>query len=314
MKKSEVDYFFEDLPVLGEMPPKIRAIKFEEFESKKDISTAKAIREDLKASSMQGFTFLGRGKKRPCENTAHTFGFIPQLDLGKEKFVEIKHASNIEPDMSLKNKRIKITLGALGAADYPGDGMHRILFDFYAQNQLPTKQVEKVHFNQTFRVQDGQQAGIIGYPIFIGLNVGSQGIDFKCYTVNVKNDNDEKILNFLGGDVFKSGLKLAKTAQPAIVPLANIAVGITRMVASRNKNVPVQDIFMGLDFSATPFTARLSKGSYVAVQIPQEDRREWDWKNWVYDQQNMLVVNKDDKNQLIPYNFIIFNVNEYTED
>jgi hypothetical protein len=309
MGKRESGYFFEDMPVLGKLPLEVRAEKFEEVGDKK---TAKTIRAAAKAPPKKLGFGIGR-TERLCEHTAHAFGFIPQIEWENDAPMQIKHAGNIKPDESLKNKRVKITLGALRAADYPGSGIHRILFDFYAQNQLPGKQVEEVHFNQTYRVMENEAAGIIGYPVFIGLNVGSQGLAFKCYTVNVKNDNDEKILDFLGSDVFQSGLKLVTTAQPAIAPLAGMAVGITKMVASRHKNVPVQDFFMGLDFSRTPKHARLAQGSYVAVQIPQKFEVTWDWKEWVYNPTNGCIVNKNDEKKLIPFNYVIINVTKYEE-
>ena len=101
-------------------------------------------------------------------------------------------------------------------------------------------------------------------------------MDFKCATVNVKNDSDEKFLKMLDSDTFKAGLKLATTAQPAIAPLSSLAMGITRAVASRNRNVSVQNFYMGLDFSMTPTRARLRAGSYVAVQIPATFEVAWD--------------------------------------
>lgn len=92
---------------------------------------------------------------------------------------------------------------------YPGKGVHHVLFDFYAQNQLSDKNVEHLHFNATYRAREGERAAILGFPIFIGLNVGSEGVAFKCFTVNVKNEQDEALLDFLNSDVFKAGLKLA---------------------------------------------------------------------------------------------------------
>ena len=120
-------------------------------------------------------------------------------------------------DASLKNARIKITLDRLRVASYPGGGLHRVLFDFYAQNQVPGG-AEDLHFNATFRVREGEHAAVVGFPIFIGLNVGTEGVAFRCYTVNVANEEDERLLGFLESDTFKSGLRLATTAQPAIAP------------------------------------------------------------------------------------------------
>src|SRR5687767_1423121 len=156
----------------------------------------------------------------------------------------------------------------LRVADYPGSGTHRILFDFYARNQVPGFG-EDLHFNATYRVREGERASIAGYPIFLGLNVGADGVAFRCHTVNVKNDADEAFLDFLEGDVFKSGLKLATIAQPAIAPLTGLALGLTKSIAQRNRNVSVQDFYLGLDFTGTSMGARLAVGDYIAVQIPE---------------------------------------------
>jgi hypothetical protein len=108
-------------------------------------------------------------------------------------------------------------------------------------------------------------------------------VAFRCHTVNVKNDTDEAFLDFLEGDVFRSGLKLAITAQPAIAPLTNLALGLTKSIAKRNRNVSVQDFYLGLDFAGTSMGARLAEGDYIAVQIPETFQHIWRWEDWVYD-------------------------------
>ena len=42
-----------------------------------------------------------------------------------------------------------------------------------------------------------------------GLTVGPEGLAFRCYTVNVKNDQDEALLGFLESDTFRAGLRLS---------------------------------------------------------------------------------------------------------
>jgi hypothetical protein len=198
-------------------------------------------------------------------------------------------------------------------ADYPGSGTHRILFDFYAQNQVSSG-IEHLHFNATYRVRENEEAAIIGYPIFVGLNVGIEGVVFRCLTVNVKNEDDEVLLGFLESDVFKSGLMLATTAQPAIAPLSSMAVALTKSIARRHKNVPVQEFYIGLDFTKMPFRARLNEGSYIAVQIPEAFERVWDWDEWVYHPKSGQVVSRDDEAKLIPYNYLVFSVSRYVGD
>jgi hypothetical protein len=119
-------------------------------------------------------------------------------------------------------------------------------------------------------------------------------VAFHFHTVNVKNEADETFLDFLEGDIFKSGLTLATTAQPAIAPLAGMALALTKSIAKRNRNVSVQDCYLGLDFAGTTMGARLAAGDYIAVQIPENLQRVWYWDDWVYDARAGLVVSRAD--------------------
>ena len=38
--------------------------------------------------------------------------------------------------------------------------------------------LENVHYNATVRAHEGQEAGLIGFPIFVGLSVGADGSIF----------------------------------------------------------------------------------------------------------------------------------------
>lgn len=298
--------WFDDLPVLGKLPPDEAAIKLREIGENEAAAT-------LETAQNEGVTF-GPGwwwpfQDRAWQHTAHAFGYLASARPGNEP-LPIQHAGNILADTTLKKDRIKIALDRLRVADYPGGGTHRILFDFYAQNQVPCN-VEHLHFNATFRIREGEQAAILGYPIFVGLNVDVEGVAFKCFTVNVKNDADEAFLGFLDSDVFKGGLKLATTIQPAISLFSETALGLTKAIAKRNRNVPVQDFYMGLDFSNIPTGARLAEGSYLAVQIPESFQTIWNWNDWVYNPNNGQVVSRDKPARLIPYNYLIFSVSRY---
>jgi len=151
-------------------------------------------------------------------SAAHTFSYIPLASSGSDHLT-IRHAGTMDAEVGLKNSRIKITLDRLRVAGYPGFGKHQILFEFYAQNQLP-QHSEDQHFNITCPARDGSEVAALGYPIFVGLGVGNEGVQFRCLTINVKNEGDA-FLGFLDTDVFKSGLKLATVAQPAIAPFSH---------------------------------------------------------------------------------------------
>ena len=253
--------------------------------------------------------FGGLFQPRAWQHTAHAFGYFPP---GSASPLPIQDAGSLTPDDSLKGQRIKVTLDRLRVADYPGGGEHHILLDFYAQNQVAGS-TENLHFNATYRVREGEQAAIRGYPIFLGLNVSANGVMFRCYTVAVSNSQDSAFLGFLDSDVFKSGLKLVNAIQPAVAPLSEIAYGLTRSIAQRNHNVPVQDIHLGLDFTEIAAGARLAIGSYIAVQIPAALQAVWDWNDYVFNVSSGQVVRCDDLTTMIPYNYLVFSISRYED-
>lgn len=202
--------WFDDLPVLGKLPPAEAAAKLREIG---EIDAAEVLTSAEKESPQTYGTWSLLGDKL-YKHTAHTLGYLAPVPANSRD-LPIQSASNIATDLTLKGDRIKITLNALRVAAYPGGGTHQILFDFYAQNQLADV-IEHLHFNSTYRVRDGERAALLNYPIFLGLNIGNDGLVFKCLTVNVKNEEDEAAIQFLDSDAFKTGLKLATTVQPAI--------------------------------------------------------------------------------------------------
>lgn len=240
--------------------------------------------------------------------TTHQFGFIPASD--KPGSSEIKSLGDVPKNTGLAEQRIDIHLNRLRVYEYPGSGQHRILFTFKAQNQLESIP-EPVSFSQLFRARDDSAVAVRGYPIFIGLSVGKVGAAFQASTVNVKNDNDETMLSFLDSDTFKTGLNLLKTAQPALKPLMDMTLGVTRALLSRNKNVQVQDFYLGLDFLETKGGGRLAVGDYIAAQVPTETALNW--SEWYYDSNVGTIVRKTSLTQTLPYNYVVFSVSKHPE-
>ena len=301
-----IEPMYENLPVLGRMTCSDAAAKLRELGENE---TADLLaRGGTRAADTFSYLDFGIGRERGYQHTAHAFGHIP-LQSGSGA-VDIHGVGEVSADSALVGSRVRITLDGLRAADYPGSGSHRVLFDFYAQNQVKN-QVEHLHFNSTLRVREGESAAIVGYPVFIGLNVPPDGIALKCLTVNVKNDDDERLLAALESDVFKHGLKLATSFQPAIAPLTGLATALTKSLASRHRNVPVQDFYLGLDFTAVATRARLCEGSYIAVQIPEKLALLWDWADWVYQPSSGRIVNRQQPEKLIPYNYVAIGVSRY---
>lgn len=310
--------WFDDIPVLGDLAASQAIEKLREIGEE---SAANSLEESLETEA-NAFASPEPGRinrriwqwpfqDRPWQHTAHALGYLAPADPSSSPR-PIQHAGNILAQASLKNSRIKITLDRLRVAAYPGGGTHRVLFDFYAQNQL-MEDIEHLHFNATYRARQGEQVAVVGLPIFVGLSVGTEGVVFKCFTVNVRNDDDEAFLDVLESDVFKTGLKLATSVQPAIAPFSQLALGITRSIAKRHRNVPVQDFYMGLDFSNITTRARLAEGSYIAVQIPETLQAVWDWKDWMYQPTNGQIVSGTGPGKLIPYNYFVFSVSQYQE-
>jgi len=304
--------WFKDIPVIGNMPQEQAIEKLRELGEDDEADKLEMIQE-ARAKSFRG---PGTGIKgwlhlqdKPWEHTTHTFGYLAPAPPGSG-VLPIRPIGNIPADSSLKHSRIKITLSRLRVAAYPGGGTHRVLLHFFAQNQLSHSK-EDVHFNATYRVRQGEHAGIQGYPIFVGLNVGDEGLSLRCRTINVSNDQDEEFLNILESPVFKGGLHLITTAQPAIAPLAGIAYGLAENIAKRNRNVSVQDFDLGLDFSTIAMNGRLAEGSYLAVQIPENQRARWNWQDWAFHPAIDQVVKQSDPQQLIPFNYLIFSISRY---
>lgn len=252
------------------------------------------------------FALTRLGNVPAWRHTSHSFGFIPAGASGATGVTPIRHVSEIEPETALKDSRLRISLDGLRVAEYPGRGIHRVLFNFFIQNRTKTG-LEDVNFNATYRIREGESAAVLNYPIFTGVAPQQTGLVIRCFTVNVKNDNDEMFLDVLESDTLRKGLKLAATAQPALGQLSSLALGMTRAIAARNRNVAVQDVYLGLDFGGPATGARLSTGSYVAVQMPAEFQRSWRWSDWSYDSASGQILNA--AGELIPLNYFIIGIN-----
>jgi hypothetical protein len=300
--------WFDDVPVIGELSPEQAIAILREVGEDEIAEALKATQEEASHTFSSGRQW----RKRPdalWNHTAHAFGYLPPTRTGSTSML-IQSAEDIPAEPTLKQARIKITLDRLRAASYPGKGTHHVLVHFFAQNQVLEKR-EDLHFSATYRVREGEHAALRGYPIFVGLNVGNEGIRLRARTINVKNGQDEAVLNILDSDVFKNGLQLIKTAQPALVPLSELACGLTRMILTRNTNISVQDIDLGLDFSSLRTRPHLAEGSYLAVQMPESLEPVWDWGEWVYHPASGLIVKRDNHQQAIPYNYLVFSISRY---
>jgi hypothetical protein len=222
----------------------------------------------------------------------------------------IQSLESVQADPSLKHTRLKIVLNRLRVAEYPGRGTHRILIHCSIKNQAPGK-TEPANFNATYRVREGEHAALSGYPLFVGLRVGDEGLVLQCRTINVKNEQDHGLLDLLESDVFQAGLHLASAVQPALVPFSALGLGLARLIAKRHQNVSVQDFSLGLDFSNLAMGAHLAEGDYLAVQAPESLKSIWNWREWVYHRPSGQIVKRVNPQQSIPYNYLVLGISRY---
>lgn len=281
-------------------------------------ASAPALREAFGTEELKSFTletaFIrwpgGHHDPPPWSYSGHAVGFIPS---GKPPTDDaaILPGEKVEAQADLERGRIDVRLARLGIRQYPGgDTRHSVLFTFEGQNQVPG-QTENVAFNLSSDVNEGEDSGTLNWPIFIGLNVGTEGVGFKFSTVNVKNETDEDMLGIMKSEPFKAGLKLIETAQPAIAPLAGIALGLGEAFLKRNENVRVQNVSLGLDFGTDPMGFRLAEGDYIVAQVAPSAQFGWD--HWVF-RKGAIVSRLDPYESSFPYNYVAFSVTKYRGD
>ncbi|NEN98159.1 MAG: hypothetical protein F6K50_22370 [Moorea sp. SIO3I7] len=295
-----------DLKVIGEYDdPELIVSKLEQMKDPEFLE-----QPDVREKGVEDIlNIFNSVQNPPWSHATHQFGYIAPPPPGSTEVQVIQHPSAIKADPTLKNSRLNIRLDRLRIHKYPGGGLHNVLVSFAARNQVADAQ-EFVSFSQTYRVPEGQSAGIAGYPVFIGLNVGSQGIAFECSTVNVKNEADQAVLSALESSPFQTGLELLTTAQPAIAPFTTLTLGLVKALAKRNENVPVQKFYLGLDFEDAAMGIRLAEGNYIAVQVP--DETTIDWNKWIYKPQLGQILHKADGSSL-EYNYLVFRVSRYVD-
>lgn len=240
-------------------------------------------------------------------HTGVILGYIAPDDAGDCS--EIRNATTIEPDPTLKDTRIRISLDKFWVQRYPGRGKHRILLEFAGKNQIGGDP-EEMRFVLTTEANDASSAGVSGTPIFLGASVGKNGISFEGKAVNVESGDDEELLSALGSGPFKQGLSLLTTAQPALKPFVGIAQSVVGAILRRSRNKQVQYFRLGLDFSPSRTAAKLREGSFVVIQ---GDQSTWSWNDVAWNPDGQQIVWRSDRRS-IEYNYLIFRVSRYEGD
>lgn len=238
--------------------------------------------------------------------TGLLIGFIAPDAKGTS--IQIEDAMALDPDNSLKDSRVKITLERFWVHDYPGTGKHTILCEFTGKNQI-RGEAEELRFTLTTEAKDKSSASVSGSPIFLGVSVGQNGISFEGKTINVRSGDDEVLLGALGSGPFRDGLSLLTTAQPALKPFVGLAGSLVTSVLSRSKNKPIYSFKLGLDFEQSRTSAKLRHGSFIVIQ---GDDSRWSWNDVVWNADAQQLVRRSDGSTL-EYNYLVFRVSAYNE-
>jgi hypothetical protein len=152
--------------------------------------------------------------------------------------------------------------------------------------------------------QNGEGAGVAGYPIFDGLTVPPNGINFSCRITNVANTNDENLLSFLTNDTFTKGLQMISGFNPALPAITDYAQGIAKIFLSRHENVLIHSFDLGLNLTKISTRPKLREGSYIVAQAPANAIK---WNLWVWDP-GLGRVRWYHDNGILQYNYVIFSV------
>lgn len=230
-------------------------------------------------------------------------GFV---EHGSEATSAIVGGHQVTPEEDLRDTPLKITLEQFFVQRYPGLGRHRVLVDFSGQNQAAADS-EEIKFALTLEAADGSAAGVHGKPIFTGVRVGTDGLNFRGQTTNVRSTDDDLVLDALGSDAFRQGLSLLTTAQPVLKPFVGLATGALKAIYRRSRNCPVFRFDLGLDFSERTQATRLRCGSYVIVQ---HDEHTWDWANFRFDRGTRTVLRGDGQGPLA-LNYLVIGVERF---
>lgn len=271
-----------------------------------DYETSKAILEESKNNVLTNLADMKATKLPIWKGTTHSIGFVTP----NNNTTLITDATKVTADPLLKNSAVKLTLDLVYVEDYPGKGKHRILIEFSGKNQISDTEKEQVNYALTRSVQEGQFAGLKSVPMVVGLNIGKEGVEFQCATINVKNENDEKLMAILDSDVASDGLKLLNSVNPVIPIVSNLVSGIGKQFLTRNNNVKVQDFTIGLDFGASALKGKLAQGSYIIAQTGDDP---FNWSDWEISSNNGTVVSKANPAKKLPYNYLVFSISKVND-
>lgn len=271
--------------------------------------------EELLQGGASG-NWFGSNSNKPWQATGMVVGYIPPRQTGNQ--VPVTSAAAMTGDRALISTRIKISLDRFFVKEYPGSGTHKILCEFAGKNQVisspragkKSKDAEEMRFAFNTQANDNEPASVSGHPIFLGVVVGSDGLSFEGRTVNVGSKMNDAVQKMLGSPIFKNGLSLMTSAQPALKPFVGLAGSVVEAVAKSKDNYQVHNFNLGLDFSENITSAKLRHGSYVIIQTNQTD---WNWTNTHWSPDALCLIDNQ-TGKSVEANYLILGVSPFSEE
>ncbi|QDC44772.1 hypothetical protein [Methylophilus medardicus] len=261
------------------------------------------------AQDFIGANVAGQGGMFPTRAWKHagvSVGFIDPANAPANGVYTIQRASAIQADTSLIGQSLKITLDHFYVHNYPGNGIHTVLFDFLGKAQI-AQTVEELHHPVKVMVADGAHAGVVSTPIFLGLNVEPNGVAFEGRTICVESSDDNFVLSAFDSPVFKAGLAIVHAAKPVLKPYTALTIAAITAIMKRKQNTQVHSFDLGLDFAQNITSNKLKLGSYLVIQSDDQI----DMNNYRWNQNTSRLEHFLGPNQQIDFNYLIIGVTNY---
>ncbi len=296
--------WFEETPVLGALPDDQ---VLDNLRTLGEESLALELELSLLTHPGPRHTFSSEGRqllaRYPWSHKAHVAGYL-EPPATMQELLPIRSIMHLDADRSLLGERLTIGLDGFYPADYPGGHVHQVFFHFAADHQLD--QVQRLHFNVTRLVEEGQPFLFLDQPLFVGLAAAEPGLDLRYLTLKVVDVCDLAFLEALELDAFRRGLRLTELPMSASDLASELAFKLTQKI--RRGQPTIQEFCLGLDFATDERKAPLRTGTYVAAQIPLAEQIVWNWEEWRLHSSSGQIVSGEHPKKRFPFNYLLVTV------
>jgi hypothetical protein len=234
----------------------------------------------------------------PYRRVTHVTGFFAVAG-------PIMPASRAGPPLA-PNTRVRVLLDRLHVYRYPGSGTHEILIEATLGDTIDGAG-KLAHFARKLSMKPGA-SGPVGWPFFEDVTLSETGMLLAFQSVNLGSSFEKGLLKVFDDDAFKLGLSLVEAAVPATAQTAKLVRGLVEWTAKQSENAVVQQAQVGLDYRLPGAPgARLSAGTYVFIQLPQNVANLWQFDEWEWNSDRETIVNRA-TNEPIEANFLAISV------